>query len=99
MPTIATDFVPAALDAKSFENVEAYFKKLLERPVGSAGGVGKWLGGGGEVSSAGELEKWLVDRSELSAACAEARADLYISMSCDTENREAQAAYGRYIEE
>jgi oligoendopeptidase F len=83
MPTIANDFVPAALDAKSFENVEAYFKKLLERPVGSAP----------------ELEKWLVDRSELSAACAEARADLYISMSCDTDNREAQAAYGRYIEE
>ena len=58
-------------------------RKLLERAVGSAR----------------ELEKWLLDRSELSAACAEARADLYISMSCDTDNAEAQAAYGRYIEE
>lgn len=83
MPTIATDFVPAVLDATRFETVEPYFKKLLERPV----------------RSARELEKWLLDRSELSAACAEGRADLYISMSCDTENQEAQKAYGRYIEE
>jgi oligoendopeptidase F len=83
MPTIPTDFVPGDLDGARFESVSPYFTKLLERPV----------------RSAAELEKWLVDRSELSAACAEGRADLYISMSCDTDNGEAQAAYARYIEE
>jgi oligoendopeptidase F len=83
LPTIATDFVPAALDAAKFENVEPYFKQLLARPVGAGP----------------ELEKWLLDRSELSAQCAEARADLYISMTCNTEDQGAQQAYGRYIEE
>ena len=83
MPTIATDFVPASLDATRFESVEPYFKKLLERPV----------------KSGAELEKWLLDRSELSAQCSEARADLYISMSCNTEDQAAQEAYGTYVGE
>jgi oligoendopeptidase F len=83
MPTIATDFVPASLDAARFESVEPYFKKLLERPV----------------KSSAELEKWLLDRSELSAQCSEARADLYISMSCNTEDQAAQEAYGTYVGE
>jgi oligoendopeptidase F len=83
MPTIATDFVPLAVDATRFETVEPYFKRMLERPV----------------KTPQELEKWLVDRSELIAACGEARADLYISMSCDTDDAAAQQAYAKYIEE
>src|SRR5437899_9547066 len=83
MPTIATDFVPASLDAARFESVEPYFRKLLERPV----------------ATGAELEKWLVDRSELSAECSEARANLYISMTCNTEDQGAQRAYAAYVEE
>jgi oligoendopeptidase F len=84
MPTFtpATDFVPADLDATRFENVEPLFRALLDRPI----------------NSAKELEQWLLDRSELSAACSEARADLYISMTCDTEDKAAQDAYAAYIE-
>jgi oligoendopeptidase F len=80
---IATDFVPASLDAARFESVEPYFKKLLERPV----------------RTGPQLEKWLVDRSELSAECSEARANLYISMTCNTDDEGAQKAYGKYVEE
>ena len=76
------DFVPADLDASRFEAVEPYFRALLER----------------SVTSAAELERWLVDRSELSAACGEARADLYIAMTCDTEDAARQEAYTAYIE-
>jgi len=81
--TPASDFVPLAIDATRFENVEPLFRALLER----------------RVASGAEFEKWLVDRSELAAACSESRADLYISMSCDTEDEAAQKAYGAYIEE
>lgn len=83
MPTIPTDFVPAQLDATKFENLEPLFRKLLQR----------------RVKTGPELEKWLLDRSELSAQCAEARADLYISMTCNTDDQGAQAAYAAYIED
>jgi len=86
MPTaiaiaMRTDFVPASLDASRFEHVEPFLKALLARPV----------------ASAADLESWLLDRGELEAACSEAKADLYISMTCDTGNAAAQEAYARYI--
>ncbi|HYE60912.1 MAG TPA: M3 family oligoendopeptidase [Phycisphaerales bacterium] len=82
MPTISTTLVPADLDATRFDALEPLFKALLERPV----------------RSAEELEAWLLDRSELAAACSEGRANLYISMSCDTDGKAAQQAYASYIE-
>jgi oligoendopeptidase F len=81
--TPASDFVPFPIEATRFESLEPLFKALLARPV----------------SGGAELEKWLLDRSELAAACSEGRADLYISMTCNTEDKAVQAAYGRYIEE
>lgn len=82
MPTIPTDFVPARINAADWTVIEPYLRSLLDRPV----------------RSAAELEKWLLDRSELMASCAEAESDLYIDMTCDTENLAAQEAYSRYIE-
>ena len=82
MPTIPTDFVPARIDATNWSQIEPLLKRLLDRPV----------------NAAKDLEKWLLDRSELMAACAEAESDLYIDMTCDTENKAAQEAFTRYIE-
>jgi oligoendopeptidase F len=78
-----TDFVPERLDAARWPAVEPLIQALLER----------------EVSSTGELERWLVDRSEFDAACSEARADLYIAMTCRTDDKGAAGAWTRYIEE
>jgi oligoendopeptidase F len=50
------------------------------------------------VGSAKAFEKWLLDRSELEAACGEAEADLYIAMTCHTEDKAAQEGYTRYVE-
>jgi len=80
---IKTNFVPADLDASRFENVEGYLDALLERPI----------------SSVMDLEAWLLDRGELEAACSEAKANLYISMTCDTGNAKVQEAYAKYIHE
>jgi oligoendopeptidase F len=74
--------IPAALDATSFDALEPLFRELVARPI----------------ASPADLERWLLDRSELSAACSEGRADLYISMSCDTDDTAAQQAYAAYIE-
>ncbi|MCC7388314.1 MAG: M3 family oligoendopeptidase [Phycisphaerales bacterium] len=83
MTTLDTSFVPADLDAASWAAIEPLFKALLARPVGSAP----------------EFERWLTDRSELDAACAEAEANLYISMTCDTNDQAAAGAFTRFIEE
>ncbi|MEN0020076.1 MAG: M3 family oligoendopeptidase [Planctomycetota bacterium] len=80
--TTATDFVPADIDAGSWANVKPLFDDLLARAIGSAA----------------EYEAWLADRSELEAACSEARADRYIAMSCDTEDKGKSDAYTAFVE-
>jgi oligoendopeptidase F len=79
---IPTDFVPLDLNAASFETIEPYIRTLLDRPVGTRA----------------ELEKWILDRGELAAQVGEARADLYITMTCDTDDETAQQAYLSYVE-
>ncbi len=82
MTTLATDFVPQTLDATKWENIEPLVTALRDR----------------QVSSPAEFQRWLFDRSELDAACSESQALLYINMTCDTQNQEAQQAYTAYIE-
>lgn len=76
-------FVPAALNAADFAAVEPLLKALLARPV----------------SSARELEQWLIDRGELAAACSEVKANMYITMTCDTDDQAASQAFEKYIVE
>ncbi len=81
-PGAATDFVPADVDATDWSQIEPLFNDLIDRPV----------------NSPAEFESWLLHRSELDAACSEARAMLYITMSCHTDDKEANDAYTTYIE-
>ncbi|MEM7629978.1 MAG: M3 family oligoendopeptidase [Planctomycetota bacterium] len=82
MTMTTSDFVPADLDAGTWEGVEPYFEKLLARGV----------------ESAGEFERWLLDRSELEAAVSEAGATRYIDMTCDTADKGKEKAYLAFIE-
>ncbi|MBM4107387.1 MAG: M3 family oligoendopeptidase [Phycisphaerae bacterium] len=82
MPAPTTGFVPPALDGTRWEQIEPLLQALLSRPVGSAS----------------DLERWLVDRGELEAACSEAQANLFIAMTCHTEDQGKQSAFTRYIE-
>lgn len=75
--------VPAQFDGTKFAHIEPLMKELLARPV----------------RSREELERWLTDRSDISAACSEARANLYITMTCDTDDKNAARAYEVYITE
>lgn len=79
---IITDFVPADIDASSWETVEPYFQQLLER----------------EFSCVGCLEQFLLDRSELDAAVSESGSNLYIAMTCDTEDEDAKNAFLSFVE-
>lgn len=80
--TTNTSFIPDRLDATTWDAIEPHLNQLQAR----------------DVRSSAELERWLVDRGELEAACSEARANLYIAMTCDTDNQAAQQAYTTYVE-
>ncbi|MFN0131342.1 MAG: M3 family oligoendopeptidase [Phycisphaerales bacterium] len=75
-------FVPIPLNAARWEEIEPLLLALRDRPV----------------RTPADLEQWLLDRSELEAACQEAESDLYISMTCHTDDAEAAGAFTRYIE-
>src|SRR5690606_2861244 len=80
--TPATDFLPADLDATKWANLQPLYQALLDRPL----------------KCEGCLEQLLLDRSELDAAASEAQANLYIRMTCHTDDEAAKAAYLNFVE-
>ncbi|MBX3374955.1 MAG: M3 family oligoendopeptidase [Phycisphaeraceae bacterium] len=77
-----TGFVPADLDANRWDQLEPLYADLQQRPL----------------RCEGCLERLLLDRSELDAAAAEAHANLYIAMTCNTEDQAARTAYLAFVE-
>ena len=77
-----TDFVPADIDASTWENLQPYYQQLLDR----------------EFKCSGCLEQFLLDRSELDAAAYEAGSDLYIAMTCNTEDEDAKNGFLAFVE-
>ncbi|MEM7754218.1 MAG: M3 family oligoendopeptidase [Planctomycetota bacterium] len=82
MSETISEYVPQDLDAMNWGALEPLIRGLLDRPV----------------ENAADLERWLVDRSELEAAYSETQATLYINMTCDTGDEDAQKAYTAFIE-
>jgi len=76
-------FVPLVLDASRWENVQPLYQALMDRAI----------------SSADELQAWIIDRGELDAAVNETHANLYITMTCHTDDQHASAAYLRFVEQ
>ena len=77
-----TDFVPADIDATNWDNLQPYYQQLLDR----------------EFKCSGCLEQFLLDRSELDAAASEAGSNLYITMTCNTEDENAKNAFLSFVE-
>lgn len=77
-----TDFVPADIDATNWDNLQPYYQQLLDR----------------EFKCSGCLEQFLLDRSELDAAASEAGSNLYITMTCNTEDKNAKDAFLSFVE-
>lgn len=79
---IITDFVPADIDATTWENLQPFYQQLLKR----------------NFKCVGCVKQFLLDRSELDAAAAEAGSDLYIAMTCNTEDENIKNAFLAFIE-
>jgi oligoendopeptidase F len=80
--TTTTAFVPPDLDGSQWVNLEPLYRALLERPL----------------NCENCLEQLVLDRSELDAAASEAHANLYIAMTCHTDDEQAKRAYLDFVE-
>src|SRR6478735_3536739 len=76
-------YLPEDFKVTDWQNLEPYFKELLDRPL----------------NSKEELEKWLKDMSELEAVVGEDAAWRQIRMTCDTENKELEQAFEYFVME
>ncbi|MFN2457194.1 MAG: M3 family oligoendopeptidase [Chitinophagaceae bacterium] len=74
-------YLPEDFKVTDWQTLEPYFQELLQRPV----------------SSKEDLEKWLQDVSELEAVIGEDAAWRQIRMTCDTENKELEAAFNYFV--
>jgi oligoendopeptidase F len=70
-------FLPSSFVLTNWENIEPYFKELLER----------------DIDTKEALEQWMKDISELEAVVSEDAGWRNIKMTCDTENKELEEVY------
>ena len=83
-PAKPRSFVPVNIDLGDWPQIAPLFD-LLERRIAQA-------------ASAAAFEKWLLDWCELSAALDEEGSRRNITMTCHTENAEAEKAYLHFVE-
>jgi len=81
--SIPRNYLPKDFKITDWQNLEPYLKELLERPI----------------KSKKELETWLTGMSELEAVVGEDAAWRQIKMTCDTENKEIEAAFTFFVME
>jgi len=74
------NFLPENFSITDWQNLEPYFKNLLERNIGTIA----------------ELESWLKDQSELEAATNEDACWRQIKMTCDTENKSLEESFNYF---
>lgn len=74
-------FLPEDFTVTTWDNLEPYFKNLLDRPI----------------NSNADLEKWLLDMSELEAVVSEDACWRQIKMTCDTENKTLEEAFVFFV--
>ena len=75
-------FVPDELDGSSWESIEPFMNDLRDR----------------RLSCSNCLETFIADRSSLSEVISEARARLYIDMTCHTDDEEIQKSWMQFVE-
>jgi oligoendopeptidase F len=74
-------YLPQDFKITDWNELEPYFKELLQR----------------DITSKSQLEKWMKDSSELEAALSEDACWRQIKMTCDTENPELEAAFNFFV--
>ena len=76
------NFIHDDIDGASWESIEPYMNDLRDRTL----------------SCSNCLETFIADRSNLSEVISEARARLYIDMTCHTDDEDIQKAWMAFVE-
>jgi oligoendopeptidase F len=76
-------WLPADLEFHTWDQIEPWYQRLLERPI----------------ASAEELESWLLDAGELGAAVGQEGVVRYIAMTCQTDDPEREADHLAFVRE
>lgn len=77
----ARRWMPRTVQFQTWEEIEPYYKQLLERPI----------------ESAAELEDWLADLGELNGIVSQEGVRRYVAMTCQTDDPEREAAYLAFV--
>lgn len=86
----STEFVPEkyprrwladGLAFKTWEQIEPWYQKLVDRPI----------------NSSKELEEWLFDVGELNGAVGQEGVERYIAMTCQTDDPDREAAHLAFV--
>ena len=80
---LARYFLPKEFVINYWSSLEPFFKELAER----------------KIDSSEKLEEWLKDVNEIEAAVSEDACWRQIKMTCDTENKELEAAFNFFMME
>jgi oligoendopeptidase F len=80
---LSRQYLPADFKLTNWTVVEPFFKELTDRVI----------------NTKAELEQWLKDMSELEAAVSEDACWRQIRMTCDTENKDLEAAFHFFVME
>ena len=80
---LARHFLPKEFVINYWSSLEPFFKELAER----------------KIDSSEKLEEWLKDVNEIEAAVSEDACWRQIKMTCDTENKELEAAFNFFMME
>jgi oligoendopeptidase F len=81
--TFPRRWLPADTELKTWEQIEPWYRRLLDRPV----------------HSPAELEQWLFDAGELNAAVGQEGVKRYIAMTCQTDDPAREASYLEFVRE
>ncbi len=79
--TFPRQWLPAGVELTTWEGIEPWYRRLLDRPIGSSE----------------ELERWLFDLGELNAAVGQEGVTRYIAMTCQTDDPEREAAHLAFV--
>jgi oligoendopeptidase F len=77
----ARRWLPEGTELKTWEQIEPWYQKLLERPI----------------HSPADLENWLSDVGELNGAVSQEGVKRYVAMTCQTDDPAREAAHLAYI--
>jgi len=81
--TFPRQWLPADAELKSWDQIEPWYRQLIDR----------------EIDSPEALERWLSDAGELGAAVGQEGVKRYIAMTCQTDDPAREAAYLEFVRE